>query len=148
MVCSAGRFALGLALCCFVLVFFGPFGVANASLGEGMGLVLVLFERLFDLRLFGFVCFLFFFMSGMGCDLWLWRSLGFLLPFFIICISNIGYLVIHKTCLSSVGDNASSQSGCLLLLLSMAASIGFDKEQSRIYFVFALITMRLAPLYF
>ena len=34
MVCSAGRFVLCLALCCFVLVFFGPFGVAIALLGE------------------------------------------------------------------------------------------------------------------
>ena len=37
MVCSAGRFVLCLALCCFVLVFFGPFGVAVASLGRGGG---------------------------------------------------------------------------------------------------------------
>ena len=51
----------------FVLVFFGPFGVAVASLcgggggvggaGGGGGLVLVLFVRLFDLCLFGFVGF-------------------------------------------------------------------------------------------
>ena len=34
MVCSARRFVLCLALCCFGLVFFGPFGVAIASLGE------------------------------------------------------------------------------------------------------------------
>ena len=30
-------------------------------------LILVLFERLFDLRLFGFVCFLFLLVSGKGC---------------------------------------------------------------------------------
>ena len=30
-------------------------------------LILVLFVRLFDLRLFGFVCFLFLFVSGNGC---------------------------------------------------------------------------------
>ena len=34
MVCSAGRFVLCLALCRFVLVFFGPFGVVVALLGE------------------------------------------------------------------------------------------------------------------
>ena len=34
MVYSAGRFVLCLALCYFVLVFFGPFGVAITSLGE------------------------------------------------------------------------------------------------------------------
>ena len=32
-------------------------------------LVLVLFVRLFDLRLFGFVCFLFLLVSGKGCGL-------------------------------------------------------------------------------
>ena len=31
--------------------------------------ILVLFVRLFDLRLFGFVCFLFLLMSGKGCSL-------------------------------------------------------------------------------
>ena len=34
MVCSAGRFVVCLSVCHFVLVFFGPFGVAVASLGE------------------------------------------------------------------------------------------------------------------
>ena len=32
-------------------------------------LILVLFVRLFDLRLFGFVCFLFLLVSGKGCGL-------------------------------------------------------------------------------
>ena len=32
-------------------------------------LILVLFVRLFDLRLFGFVCFLFLLVSGKGCSL-------------------------------------------------------------------------------
>ena len=32
-------------------------------------LILVLFVRLFGLRLLGFVCFLFLFVSGMGCGL-------------------------------------------------------------------------------
>ena len=72
VVCSTGRFVLCLALCCFVLAFFGPFGIVIASLGCGWGwgrLVLVLFVRLFDLRLFGFVCFLFLLVSGKGCGL-------------------------------------------------------------------------------
>ena len=34
MVCSAGRFVLCLALCCFVFVFFSPFSIAITSLGE------------------------------------------------------------------------------------------------------------------
>ena len=58
-----------LALCYFVLVFFSPFRIAITSLGEERKLVLVLFVCLFDLRLFGFVCFLFLLVSGMGCGL-------------------------------------------------------------------------------
>ena len=47
-------------------------------------LILVLFARLFDLCLFGFVGFLFLLGSGKGCDLWLWHSLDFSLTFFYI----------------------------------------------------------------
>ena len=67
MVYSTRRFVLCLALCYFVLVFFGPLSIAITSLGEE--LILVLFLRLFDLRLFGFVYFLFLLVSGKGCDL-------------------------------------------------------------------------------
>ena len=45
-------------------------------------LILVLFVQLFDLRLSGFVCFLFLLVSGKGCRLWLWHSLDFSLTFF------------------------------------------------------------------
>ena len=45
-------------------------------------LILVLFVRLFDLFLFGFVGFLFLLVSGKGCGLWLWHSLDFSLTFF------------------------------------------------------------------
>ena len=95
VVCSAGRFVVCLALCRFVLVFFGPFGVAVVSLregggaGEGEGLVLVLFVCLVGLCLFGFVGFLFLLVSEKSCGLFsltffcdcgtLWT---FLLPFF------------------------------------------------------------------
>ena len=34
MVCSTGQFVVCLFVCYFVLVFFGPFGIAIASLGE------------------------------------------------------------------------------------------------------------------
>ena len=44
---------------------------------EKRELVFLLLVRLFDLRLFGFVCFLFLLMSGKGCGLWLWHSLDF-----------------------------------------------------------------------
>ena len=46
-------------------------------------LILVLFVRLFDLCLFGFVGFLFLLVSGKDCGLWLWHSLDFLLPIFL-----------------------------------------------------------------
>ena len=45
-------------------------------------LILVLFVHLFDLCLFGFVCFLFLLVSGKGCGLWLWHSSDFSLTFF------------------------------------------------------------------
>ena len=50
---------------------------------EKRELILVLFVRLFDLRLFGFACFLFLLVSGKSCGLWLWHSLDFSLIFFI-----------------------------------------------------------------
>ena len=64
---STRRYVLCLALCYFV--FFSPFSLAITSLGEELELVLVLFVRLFDLRLFGFACFLFLLVSGKGCGL-------------------------------------------------------------------------------
>ena len=42
----------------------------------------MLFGRLFDLRLFGFVCFLFLLESGKDCGLYLWHSLDFSLTVF------------------------------------------------------------------
>ena len=68
MVYSKRRFVLCLTLCHFVLVFFSPFSIAITSLGK-RELVLVLFVRLFDLCLFGFVGFLFLLVSGKGCGL-------------------------------------------------------------------------------
>ena len=44
-------------------------------------LILVIFVRLFDSCLFGFVGFLFLLVSGKGCGLWLWHSLDFSLTF-------------------------------------------------------------------
>ena len=45
-------------------------------------LILVLFVRLFDLCLLGFVGFLFLLGSGKRCVLWLWHSLDFSFTFF------------------------------------------------------------------
>ena len=63
-----GDLFLSLAWCTCVLVFFSPLSIAITSLGE-RELILVLFERLFDLRLFDFVCSLFLLVSGKGCSL-------------------------------------------------------------------------------
>ena len=40
-------------------------------------LLFALFVRLFDLRVFGFVCFLFLLVCGKGFGLWLWHSPDF-----------------------------------------------------------------------
>ena len=83
VVYSTRRFVLCLALYCFVLVFVSPFSIAITSFGEER-VILVLLLRLFYLRLFGFVCFLFILVSGKGCGVWLWHSLDFSLTFFSI----------------------------------------------------------------
>ena len=57
-------------------------------------LILVLFVRLFDLCLFGFVGILFLLGSGKGCGLWLWHSLDFSLTFFYLLV-----LCTRKGCL-------------------------------------------------
>ena len=50
------------------LYFFSPFNIAITSLGEERA-NLSAFRSLFDLRLFGFVCFLFLLVSGKGFGL-------------------------------------------------------------------------------
>ena len=62
------RFVVCLSMCHFVPVFFSPFSSAIPSLGEERA-ILVLFVRLSDLCLFGFVGFLFLLGSGKGCGL-------------------------------------------------------------------------------
>ena len=68
VVYSTRRFVLCLALCYFVLMFISPISIAITSLGEERA-SLGAFVRLFDLRLFAFVCFLFLLVSGWGCGL-------------------------------------------------------------------------------
>ena len=60
-------------------------------------LILVFFVRLFDLRLFGFVCFLFLLVSELGCGLLFWHSLDFSLTFF-----HVWRLFLHCLFLISV----------------------------------------------
>ena len=66
---STRRFVLSLALCYFVLVFFLVLLALRLPRLRKRELSFMLFVRLFDVRLFGFVFFLFLFVSGMGYDL-------------------------------------------------------------------------------
>ena len=77
---SMRRFVLCLTLCYLFLCFSVLLALRLPRLGK-RELILALFVRLFDLRLFGFVCFLFLLESGKGCGLWLWHSLDFSLTF-------------------------------------------------------------------
>ena len=58
-------------------------------------LISVLFVRLFDLCLFGFVGFLFLLVSGKGCGLW--HSLDFSLTFFYNNVKIVALSVIQKS---------------------------------------------------
>ena len=87
MVCSARRFILCLALCCFVLVFFGPFSIAITSLREERA-YLIAFRTFVRLALVWFCLF--------PLPLGVWEGLRFvivalpglfLLPFFSCLIS-------------------------------------------------------------
>ena len=88
VVYSTRRFILSLALCYFVrLVSFSPFSIAITLLGEdcaNLGAFRA-FVR-FALVCFCLPGFLFLFVSGMGCGLWLWHSLDFSLT----CFCNFG----------------------------------------------------------
>ena len=53
----------------FCSCVFSPLSSAITLLGKERELILVLFIRLFDLRLFGFVCFLLLLVSGKSCGL-------------------------------------------------------------------------------
>ena len=58
---------------------------------------LVLFVRLFDFYLFGFVGFLFLLVSGKSCGLWLWHFLDFSLTFFFFPIwSSSGFAQLYN----------------------------------------------------
>ena len=81
VVYSRRRFVLP---CLILLLFFLVLLALRLPRLGKRELILVLFVRLFELRLFGFVCFLFLLVSGKGCGLCLWHSLDFSLTF-IFC---------------------------------------------------------------
>ena len=65
-------------------MFFSPFSIAITSLGEEREIILVLFLRLFDLRLFGFCLF----------PLGVWERLRFV----IVALPGLfSYLFLAKT---------------------------------------------------
>ena len=66
VLCLAFLLPFFFALCFLFLCFSVLLALRLPLLGK-RELVLVLFIRLFDLRLFGFVCFLFLLVSGKGC---------------------------------------------------------------------------------
>ena len=74
--------------CVILFLCFSVLLVLRLSRLGKRELILVLFVRLFDLCLFGFVGFLFLLGSGKGCGLWLWHSLDFSLNFFfkLLCL--------------------------------------------------------------
>ena len=79
------------------VILFLCFSVLFASQLPRLGkekLILVFFVRLFDLRMFGFVCFLFLLVSGKGCGLCLWHSLDFSLTFVFLFLPYISLYVI------------------------------------------------------
>ena len=77
---STRQFVLSLALCYIVLVcFLSLFSIVITSLGKE--LILVLFVRLFDLHLFGFVSVLFLLVSWKGSACECGTPGTFLLPF-------------------------------------------------------------------
>ena len=61
-------YVLPCVVCVFCSCAFSPFSIAITLLGEERD-ILVLFVRLFDLCLLGFVGFLFLLVSGKGCGL-------------------------------------------------------------------------------
>ena len=70
--------------CVILFLCFSVLLVLRLSCLGKRELILVLFVRLFNLCLFGFVGFLFLLGSRKGCGLWLWHSLDFSLTLFFL----------------------------------------------------------------
>ena len=119
-------------------------------------LILVLFVRLFDLCLFGFVDFLFFLVSGKGCGLILWHSLDFSLTSFWNSLPNEFKLVenypqFKRLCcvpgtalaisvlLVSVGFCWSYQSDLLLLYIYSWPVANYTQTRKKVYTLYLLI---------
>ena len=99
MVYSSRRFVLYLTFVILFLCFSDLLTLRLPRLGK-RELILVLFVRLFDLRLFGFVCFLFLLVSRKGCGLPLDFSMQ--TAYDILYITYITYRFIKPLCLVRV----------------------------------------------
>ena len=123
MVYSTCRFSLRMPYVILFLYYSVLLVLRLPRLGK-RDLILLLFVRLFDLRLFGFVCFLFLLVSGMGCVFWLWHSLDFSLIFFymwrFLCLfvshifffvprEDLAYVAITKTRLLKYTENFTTK---------------------------------------
>ena len=82
MVYSTRRFVVYVFPCVILFLCFSVLLVLRLPRVGKRELILVLFVRLFDLCLFGFVGFLFLLGFGKGCGLRLWHSLDFSLTLF------------------------------------------------------------------
>ena len=124
MVYSTRRFVVYLSVCQSVLVFLVLLVLRLPRLGK-RELILVLFVRLFDLCLFGFVCFLFSSSWGLGraavCDCGTPRT--FLLPFFLMVLGQHEGLELPKWFHSDIQD------GCITKMATMAAILKVFKSQ-------------------
>ena len=95
-----GDLSYVLTWCYFVLVFSVLLALRIPRLGK-RELVLMLFVRLFDLCLFGFIGFLL--VSAKSCGLWLSHSLDFSLTFFFIqCLLSVILAFQRKLCIGII----------------------------------------------
>ena len=74
LLCGLFYEAVCLLPCVILFLCFSVLLALRLSRLRNRELILVFFVRLFNLRLFGFVCFLFLLVSGKGCGLWFWQS--------------------------------------------------------------------------
>ena len=115
-----------LHLCYFVLVFFSPFSVASTSLGEeGANLsAFCTFVRLFDLRLFGFVCFLFWCLRRAAvCNCG--TPWTFLLPFLVCDVKKTFNMFVFKS----------------IICLEMFDKVKFLKQSM----IFVIVSLLIVP---
>ena len=83
----------------------------------------MLFVRLFDLCLFGFVGFLFLLGSGKGCGLGLWHSLAFSLTFFyptrrfVLCLTLCHFVLVFFSPFSIAITSLGEESELILVFL-------------------------------